>query len=238
MNARAELRVSSAGGGVGVGFRPVGGAERTHWVVWHDDYRDPASPLSKRLVVVKRLLDTVLDERPGEVTVISLCAGAGLDVLGVLESREGARRRVRARLVEADPTLSEGARAYARELGCDGVEVMTGDAAELSQYAGFAPADVVMVCGVFGNLSDLDIQGTIMALGQLCAEGGSVIWTRHRRAPDKTPEIRAWFAASGFEERAYATAGDDAFGVGRHVRVAPSEPLEPGRRMFTFLPRP
>ncbi len=215
----------------------MGAAERTHWVQWHDAYRDPASPLSKRLVVVKRLLDTVLDEQPGEVRVISLCAGAGLDVLGVLENREGARQRVHARLVEADPTLGESARAYARELGCDGVEVRTGDAAETSQYVDFAPADVVLVCGVFGNLSDLDIQRLIGALGGLCRTGGSVIWTRHRRAPDKTPEIRAWFAASGFEEHTFESAGEDAFGVGRHVRTAPNEPLVPGERLFTFLPR-
>ena len=188
--------------------------------------------------MVKRLLDTVLDEQRGEVQVISICAGAGLDVLGVLENREGVRKRVRALLVEADPTLADGARAWARELGSDGVEVVTGDAAETSRYADVAPADVVMVCGVFGNLSDFDMQRTIRALPQLCRTGGSVIWTRHRRAPDKTPEIRAWFAAAGFEERAFDSAGENTFGVGRHVLTAPSDPLVTGQRLFTFLPRP
>jgi protein-L-isoaspartate O-methyltransferase len=216
----------------------VGAAERTHWVQWHDQYRDPTSPLSKRLVVVKRLIDTVLDEQRGPVQVISICAGAGLDVLGVLENREGARSRVRALLVERDPTLADSARSWARELGCDGVEVRTGDAAETSQYVDFAPADVVLVCGVFGNLSDLDIQRVVGALGALCRTGGSVIWTRHRRAPDKTPEIRAWFANAGFEERAFESAGEDGFGVGRHVLAAPGEPLVTERRLFTFLPRP
>jgi hypothetical protein len=216
----------------------VGAAERTHWVEWHDQYRDPTSPLSKRLVVVKRLIDTVLDEQPGEVQMISICAGAGLDVLGVLENREGARRRVKALLVERDPTLADGARAWARELGCDGVEVITGDAAETSVYAGVAPGDVVMVCGVFGNLSDFDIQRTIAALPQLCRTGGSVIWTRHRRAPDKTPEIRAWYEAAGFEEQAWESAGENAFGVGRHVLTAPGQPLQTGKRLFTFLPQP
>jgi len=216
----------------------VGAAERTHWVEWHDQYRDPTSPLSKRLVVVKRLIDTVLDEHPGHLQVISICAGAGLDVLGVLENRESARRRVKALLVERDPTLADGARAWARELGADGVAVVTGDAAETSQYATVAPADVVMACGVFGNLSDFDIQRTIAALPQLLRTGGSVIWTRHRRAPDITPEIRAWYAAAGFEERAFESAGENSFGVGRHVLTAPSEPLVTGTRLFTFLPRP
>src|SRR5262249_49099050 len=153
---------------------------------------DPTSALSKRLVVVKRLIDTVLDEQRGDVQVISICAGAGLDILGVLESRESARKRVRALLVERDPTLSDGARAWARELGADGVEVVTGDAAETVRYVDVAPADIVLVCGVFGNLSELHIQRTIRTLPQLCKTGGSVIWTRHRRAPDITPEIRAW----------------------------------------------
>jgi protein-L-isoaspartate O-methyltransferase len=216
----------------------VGAAERTHWVEWHDQYRDPTSGLSKRLVVVKRLIDTVLDEQRGDVRVISICAGAGLDVLGVLENRESARKRVRALLVERDPTLADGARAWARELGADGVEVRTGDAAETDCYVDIAPADIVLVCGVFGNLSDFDIQRVVGALPQLCATGGSVIWTRHRRAPDITPEIRAWFAAAGFEEQAFESAGENAFGVGRHVLTSPSEPLVTGQRLFTFLPRP
>ena len=216
----------------------MGAAERTHWVEWHDQYRDPFSALSKRLVVVKRLIDTVLDEQRGDVQVISICAGAGLDVLGVLESREGARKRVKALLVERDPTLSDGARSWARELGCDGVEVVTGDAAETSRYVDVAPADLVLSCGVFGNLSDFDIQRTIRAMPQLCRTGGSVIWTRHRRAPDITPEIRAWFEAAGFEEAGFESAGENAFGVGRHVLTGPSEPLVSGQRLFTFLPRP
>lgn len=30
-----------------------------------------------------------------------------------------------------------------------------------------------------------------------------VIWTRHRRLPDLTPRIRAWFTDAGFDEVAF-----------------------------------
>ena len=34
-----------------------------------------------------------------------------------------------------------------------------------------------------------------------------MIWTRHRREPDLTPQIRDWFPASGFEEIAFDAPG-------------------------------
>ena len=44
----------------------------------------------------------------------------------------------------------------------------------------------------------------------MCAPGATVLWTRHRRAPDITPQIRAWFRASGFEEVAFEAPDTDA----------------------------
>jgi hypothetical protein len=35
---------------------------------------------------------------------------------------------------------------------------------------------LVLVCGVFGNISAKDIEGTIARLPQLCADGATVIW--------------------------------------------------------------
>ena len=32
-----------------------------------------------------------------------------------------------------------------------------------------------------------------------------MIWTRHRREPDLTPQIRAWFTGAGFEELAFGS---------------------------------
>src|SRR5271154_2837323 len=74
----------------------------SHWVAWHDAYDDPSSPLSARLATVQSHIEEALDRAPaGEVRVVSICAGQGRDLVGVLA---GHRRRteVRARLVEAD----------------------------------------------------------------------------------------------------------------------------------------
>jgi hypothetical protein len=63
-----------------------------------------------------------------------------------------------------------------------------------------------------------------------------VIWTRHRRPPDRTEDIRAWFAAAGFDEIAFeAPDALGLVGVGAHRLAAPARPLVPGRRLFTFV---
>jgi hypothetical protein len=98
------------------------------------------------------------------------------------------------------------------------------------------PADVLMVCGVFGNISDDDVQTTVKALPSLCTAGGTVVWTRHRGEPDLTPAIRGWFVEAGFQEDAFESPGLGAssFSVGVNRLVADPRPFEPGRRMFTF----
>ena len=60
---------------------------------------------------------------------------------------------------------------------------------------------------------------------------GTVIWTRHRRPPDLTPQIRAWFAESGFDEIAFE-ALETSVGVNR-LCDAPGDTL-PSHRRFTF----
>ena len=56
-----------------------------HWVRWHGEYGDERSSLSRRLAVVQRRLRQALDDAPaGRVRTMSMCAGQGRDVLGVL----------------------------------------------------------------------------------------------------------------------------------------------------------
>lgn len=74
------------------------------------------------------------------------------------------------------------------------------DAAQSDFYAGAAAADLVLLCGILGNVSDADVRATVETAPQLCAPGAKVIWTRHRRDPDLTPSIRRWFAAAGVDE--------------------------------------
>jgi hypothetical protein len=55
------------------------------WLAWHRPYDDPDSPLARRLHVVQELVRAALDRSvPGPITAISICAGQGRDLLGVL----------------------------------------------------------------------------------------------------------------------------------------------------------
>jgi hypothetical protein len=77
------------------------------------------------------------------------------------------------------------------------------------------------------------VRRTIAALPRLAAPGATVIWTRHRRAPDLTPAIRAWFGGAGFAEVAFTSPGPDGFAVGVHRLVDPPLPFRPGP-LFAF----
>ena len=207
------------------------------WVAWHAAYDDPSSSLSTRLRLVREHLSGALDRAPaGPVRLVSLCAGQGLDVLGVLPEHPRGRD-VSAVLVESDPHNAALARQGAAGAGLSQVEVRTADASRVASYADALPADVLLLCGIFGNVSEDDIRRTAHAAPALCAARATVIWTRHRRAPDLTPRIRAWFRASGFEEVAFDTPDTEALtgvGVGR-LAAAPQAGLPHGP-LFTFRP--
>jgi hypothetical protein len=140
-----------------------------------------------------------------------------------------------ARLVELDERNVELADAAARLAGLEQVEAVTADGSVSDAYEGTAPADLVLVCGVFGNISDADITRTIEFLPQLCAENATVIWTRHRRPPDATPAIRACFETSGFDEVSFDAPEDLLFAVGVGRLRIPPVPLRHGIRIFDFV---
>ncbi len=206
----------------------------TDWVRWHGAYDDPASPLSARLERVRwHLARAIAGAPPGPVRLLSLCAGQGHDVLGVLPGHPR-RDDVRALLVEADPGNAALAAGRAAGAGLSGGEVRRADASLVTSFADALPADVLLLCGIFGNVGDRDIERTARAASGLCTDGATVIWTRNRRPPDLTPQIRSWFTSNGFEEVAFDTPDTGTMtGVGvsilreRHARAAPagSEPL-------------
>jgi hypothetical protein len=202
------------------------------WVQWHADYDKAGSPLAHRLEFVKEQVRAALDRAPaGPVTVISMCAGQGRDLLEVVATHPRGPD-VRARLVELDPACVATARAVAPA----GIEVVEGDAGLVDAYEGMAPAQLVLACGVFGNISDADIERTIEYCGQLCEEGGTVVWTRIREAPDFVPVLCGWFERDGFEQVS-VTPPELGFCVGAHRRVETPKPLRTGGRMFEFVER-
>ena len=87
----------------------------SEWTAWHEGYT-PGSPLARRLAVVQRFILEALDTAPpGPIQLISICAGDGRDIFGVLPGHPR-RADVRARLVELDPDLAQRARDRAAEI--------------------------------------------------------------------------------------------------------------------------
>jgi hypothetical protein len=206
------------------------------WADWHAAYDDPASFLSLRLRQVQQRLSEAIGQAPaGRVRLVSLCAGQGRDVIGVLPGHPRGDD-VHAVLVENDPRNAEVARRDAAQAGLRQVEVREADAAAVTSFADALPADVLLLCGIFGNVSDEDIKFTVEAAPAMCRPGGTVIWTRHRRSPDLTPQIRAWFAASGFDELAFDVPDTDdrLMSVGANRLSRPATAGLPDRPLFTF----
>jgi len=204
-------------------------------VAWHDHYDDAASSLSLRLLVVQDLVARALDELPfGPVRLVSMCAGQGRDVLTVLR-RHRRGPDVTARLVEVDPDNVATARATAAAAGLGDVEVVEADAGCSDAYADAVPADVVLACGIFGNVTDDDVRHTIDSLPMLCAPGAHVVWTRQPREDGIVTTIEQWFAATGFEATALVVPEGDLFGVGAARFTGEPVALRPGTRFFEFV---
>lgn len=205
------------------------------WVAWHRQYdTDPGR--ARRLREVQRLLTVALERSPtGPIRVVAACAGSGRDVLGALATHPRAKD-VQARLIEIDPRLLAEGRAEAERLGLRQVRFWEGDAAEATSYEGFVPAEVVMFCGVFGNLTDEDVRRVVLTMPELCAPHAFAVWTRHRQAPDLTVSIRGWFREAGFHEVEFVPLPDSPGSVGLEQLLAAPRPVAWTGKLFSFLP--
>jgi hypothetical protein len=209
--------------------------ERRDWAAWHREYENPASRLSHRLRVVQHHLRQAIDERPGRIRIVSMCAGEGRDVIGVLAGHPR-RADVTARLVELDRRNAGVAREAVRDAGLDGVEVAEGDAGVSDSYEGAVPAEIVLACGIFGNVPDEDVRRTVKHLSSFCAPGATVIWTRGRQQHrDFALTIKGWFEECGFAEIAYEAPDDYGYRVGVHRLTAEPQDFVRGVRLFSFF---
>jgi hypothetical protein len=212
----------------------VGVTATTDWHDWHLPYRDHGSPLSRRLRLVQKHINDWLDERPEpSLRIVSICAGQGHDLLGVLTRRPDAAR-VRAELIEYDPRNVAAAQASIAAAELQGISAVHADAGDFAAYRTAAPADLILLAGVLGNISDRDVNATINALPALCASDAAVIWTRTRRAPDLTPAVRRWFTDAGFHEQAFHAPPEVLFSLGVHQLHSPPLKPPPSGRIFTF----
>ncbi|MCU1388259.1 MAG: SAM-dependent methyltransferase [Ilumatobacteraceae bacterium] len=211
------------------------------WQEWHRGYDDPQSSLSNRLDHVVALIRRCLDvAAPGPIRVLSLCAGDARDLAGAVADHPR-RADVVGCVVELDPQLAADAASNISSAGLPAgvsvgaaVEVRCTDAGDVDSFADAVPADLVLLAGIFGNVSDDDVRRTVMTAPRLGTTGSTVIWTRHRREPDLTPSIRAWFDEAGCESVDLISPGAGAFAIGcEHVVRLPPDTQLPSR-LFTF----
>lgn len=199
---------------------------------WHDDYDRPGSALHLRLLVVQDLIAECFDEqRPGAIRAISMCAGQGRDLVTATR-RHHRRSDVVGRLVEIDPRNVTVARRAIADAGVDGLDVVEGDAGRSDTYLGATPADLVLACGIFGNITDEEVHRTVECLPALCAPGAWVIWTRGPRDDGIVLTIQEWFDQAGFEPRALVVGEGNLFGVGAAQYRGVQKRLEPGISFF------
>jgi Putative methyltransferase len=204
------------------------------WHAWHLDYDRPDSELSRRLAHVQdRIRIALNDAPPGPLRLVSVVAGQGRDVIPVLASHPRGRD-VTGLLVELDPRNTAAARYAADAAGITGLEVVTGDAADLDHYRPYAPADVVVMCGLFGNISHEDIRRMVGLAVPLTKRGGTVIWTRGKHGLDMVPTISGWFADEGFEEL-FVSDSANSFRVSAHRSLVDPTPLPNGVSAFVFV---
>jgi hypothetical protein len=138
-------------------------------------------------------------------------------------------------LVEKDAGLACNARRTVAALNLATVDVITGDAGDHEQFAGAYPVDLLLLCGIFGNVPERDILTTVAATLAMLRDGGTVIWTRGSTQPDLRPAIRRWFKGAGLDQVAFHSE-PSGFGVG--VGVKPTGPRTSGRvpeRLFRFI---
>jgi hypothetical protein len=204
------------------------------WVGWHARYDDPESTQSRRLVVVRRRVGEALDGLGPRARVLSLCAGDGRDLLPELAARP--RLAPDVLLVERDETLAGQARSAAAALGVGRVDARVADAARPASFADVLPVDLLLLCGIFGNVPDEDLRRTVAAVPLLLARDGIVIWTRGRLdGPDLRPAVRAWFREAGLTEVAFDEEAEGyGVGVARAGDEAPTADALPDP-LFTFV---
>lgn len=204
----------------------------TDWQAWYGQYDDENSSLSRRLRVVQQRLDDLVDGQPPVRRVLSLCAGDGRDILPVV-ARLPNERRPELILVEIDPALAAAAERRAADVGV-AASVVVGDAGLAKTWQNVGPVDLLMLCGIFGNISETDIRTTINASRGILTHGGSVVWTRGCFADqDLRPQIRKWFEEAGFTESAFDSE-PTGYGVGvdRMTSHLPAMPVPD--RLFSF----
>lgn len=209
--------------------------EKKDWKKWHTHYDNSESGLAKRLRLVQNAISTCLPEQlDTKYQIVDICAGDGRDLLAVLQQYPHIAY-VHSYLIEIDERLVEKARAEVKEYALKNIEVAQGDASLISAYKNVTPANLILLCGVFGNINNDAIENTIANLSQLSVNGTRIIWTRNLRSPNMTPKIRELFLKNDFREISFDVTQDASYGVGIHEYIGQTKNLSETMKLFEFI---
>jgi len=148
------------------------------WYEWHKGYEE-STALIQRLEKVREHITGALDGMaPGAIQILSICAGDGRDLISAI--REHPRHcDVTATLLELDPRLVAQGRLLARTAGVQQqVQFAHGDATRSDAYEDSVPCQLILACGVLGNIAPETTASFIALASAACAHGGTFIWTR------------------------------------------------------------
>ena len=100
------------------------------------------------------------------------------------------------------------------------------------------PVDVLMLCGVLGNVSDDDARRILTGAALMLQRGGTMIWTRGNRIRWRGPERvgpQACLLDAGWEERSFVRPDDASYRVGVHTWKGIASGFL-ADRLFAFVP--
>lgn len=207
------------------------------WAEWHKRY-ETSLLLLARLRIVREQIVAALDEYPcGPIKIVSLCAGDGRDLIEALTDHPR-RADVTAVLLDTDVSSLERGRAAAVDTGLGRqLQFLHADATVAANYAGIVPADLVIISGVLGHVSEASLFHFLESLPMLCKTGGSVIWNRGLVANQGSKHvslIRDQLRRGGFEELHYEVTSHNGFAVARARFGGQEIPLDLQRPVFEF----
>lgn len=167
--------------------------------------------------------------------LLSLCGGDARDVIPVLASHPTGRR-ARGVVVELDDVLARRAAGAARRAGLSGIEVRCADAGDLRSFCDVLPVDVLLLCGIFGNVERDVVRSLVERIPSMVSEGGVVIWTRggYDGEDDPRPQVRRWFIEAGMPEMSFDGA-PERYGVGVNRVEHPRSGQLGDSRLFDFI---
>ncbi len=205
------------------------------WFNWHSRYDDLESADTDRLEIVQRVLSDALDQAPPHTSLkaVSVCAGQARDLLPVLINHPRGHD-VSARLVEADPLNASFLHGALGSTALRTVDLVVGDGGDTANYRGAVPADLVLLGGVFANISSADAHRTVTALPGFCRPGGLVVWSSYGPRLAAADSVLSQLENGPFQRYTLVRRTGWEFLVAAHRYTGADSELSPRSRLFSF----